>query len=909
MDLTINNSFTPFKNKNLKEINQGQKKSFAQFGTQKYCSYYPNIMDPYLNIQTKNKCKKIKEINIPNIGTSHVYKLSNGHRIIIIPKRGTFEINTLVNTDLQEDTVISHFVEHLIANGENSFNASTFKKELDRIGASMHAKTTENTVNYKISYPFDDKKDIELIIEMQAQMLQNPKFNKDKVEREKGVLISEYVLENSSEDNKDKEKSALKKRVVNSLFGTNLPLLTNSNTVNNIKSISLDSIQNFYDKYYQNNNMQTIVVGDINPNEIIKLFEKYFNKQNKNQQKKSKSYTPVNLPQAPKRLDLKFGFNKGNIAQINFPAFNYDSTKDRIIFDILKELAKIKECDFDINLLDASDYGIKPTVISIQAECQDNDSNQNLEKLQSELIKFLNSGITQDELNIIKKRGKLSSFLISEDNCLLAELLNTMNPNDNYLIQKQKLLNEITTVDIKEFINTYFKFDKALYLSASDNPKIYNQPVTFKGSKKTFKLNANEYVYPNNMQLIVNSDEENKLTSYHLAFQTEDLGKPKPAILEFLKYMMQFAIKNNLPKELSIEPNIILTNNSLDISGISNPEDTIKLIEFINKTVQYREYSPEFFDEIKRLLKNEVQDDYFMSKLTNLEFGDNNVKLLDKIAKKEDKIKAINDVSLSDILSFLDRITKKSQAKAVLVLPNSLLKSAKNDIFATVNKGFSWNFKPKNDINIEQLLHLKANDSLLPNVLIDIQNNNIADICFSYKIADCKDEKESIMADMLSVILNNRIFSEIREKYGIGYYLGANYEQNSGSNHITIKCNFKCDKENAQDLRKVVNEIQKIINDIVSKPISKDELESLKLEYKKFWLENSMTTLGKAGLLSSYSIDELNKKYQIIESISKNELLQSARKHLAAKPNIVIRANKDTINSNIGYITTLGRLV
>lgn len=656
-------------------------------------------------------------------------------------------------------------------------------------------------------------------------------------------------------------------------------------------------------------NMQTIVVGDVNPDEIIKLFEKYFNKQNDNQQTKSKSYVPVNLPQAPKRLDLKFGFNKGNIAQINFPAFNYDSKKDRVIFGILKELAKIKECSCDINLLDASDYGIRPTIISVQSDYSSNNSNENLEKLQSDLIKLLNSGITQDELNIIKKREKTSSLLISEDNCLLAELLNTMNLSDNYLIQKQKLLNEVTTVDIKEFINTYFKFDKALYLSASDNPKIYNQPVTFKGSKKTFKLNANEYVYPNNMQLIVNSDKENKLTSYRLAFQTDDLSKIKPAVLEILNYMMQFAIKNNLPKELLIKPNIILTSSSLDISGISNPEDTIKLIEFINKIVQYREYSPEFFDEIKQLLKNEVQDDYFMSKLTNLEFGDNNVKLLDKIAKKEDKIKAINEVSLSDILSFLDRITKKSQAKGVLVLPNSLFKSAKNDIFATVNKGFSWNFKPKNDINMEQLLHLKANNSLLSNVLIDIINDNIVDICFSYKIAECKDEKEAVMADMLSVILNNRIFSEIREKYGIGYYLGANYEQNSGSNHITIQCNFKCDKENAQDLKKVVNEIQKVINDIVSKPISKDELESLKLEYKKFWLENSTTTLGQSGLLSCYSIDELNKKYQVIDSISENELLQSARKHLAAKPNIMLKANKDVINSNIGYITTLGILL
>ena len=909
MDLAINNSI-PLKTKNIARNNQVQKSPFVQFNVPKKNSPIPSsISQAYLLPQINQGYKKVEVFDVPNVGKATTFELLNGHKITILPKKGSCEICTYVKTDYLEDITTSHFLEHLLADSENTFNNSTYKKEISKMGAISNATTKPNNIEYRFSYPFNDKKDIETLIQMQAEMLQKPQFNQEKFEQEKGILISEYTQNDKNTQNMEDENSVLKKRIINSLFGANLSLNTTSNEINQVKNITLADIQAFYNKYYQNQNMQTIIVGDVNPDEIIKTFAKYFNKVNVGTKVQDVQFTQTTLPQKAQRFDFKFNYNKGNLAQINFSAFSSDSGKDFVIAQLLSELAKIRESDFEIDFINAKDQGIKPVAFVVKANYENNDRNANLAQLQKDFIVFLNSEITQKEFETIKKRRKFYSLAMMEYSQLLAQHLQTQNPSKDYPIQEAKYLSEITINDLKNFISNYLKLDKALYITVSDNLNTL-QRISFKGSKDTFKINANEYIYPNNLQLLVNSDDENKQASYCLNFETEDLRQIKPATLNVLSYLLQLAIRDNCKHEIPYEPYLNLSANSLYISGTSNPEDVVKLINLINDASQYRQYSNEYFEYVKNILKGQMQDDEFFAKLTELNFADNQfAHPLSRFTKKEDKIKAIDDVTLVDVYELLDRITKNSQAKASLALPKTQFENNKNEIFNAISSGFNWQFQPKKEIDLEKLLGIKPNTSTRSKVLLDIKNDDNASVCFSFKIAGCKDEKEAIAADMLSIILNERIFKKIREELGISYYLGATYEQDSGSNHLNLQCEFKANKTNFKDLERVIKELQNEVNKICTNSISKEELESLKLKYKKYWLENSYTTTGKAGLLNSFSIKENNEKYQVIDSITEIELLQSAKTYLATKPNIIIRANKDVINSNIGYITTLGQLV
>ena len=88
----------------------------------------------YYNVKVPSKYSKTGEITLPYDYKAHCYKLSNGQRVIIVPKEGKTVVKTYVGTGSmnEPDNVrgISHYIEHNLFNGSEGLEAGEFFKTI-----------------------------------------------------------------------------------------------------------------------------------------------------------------------------------------------------------------------------------------------------------------------------------------------------------------------------------------------------------------------------------------------------------------------------------------------------------------------------------------------------------------------------------------------------------------------------------------------------------------------------------------------------------------------------------------------------------------------------------------------------------------------------------------------------------
>ena len=59
------------------------------------------------------------------------------------------------------------------------------------------------------------------------------------------------------------------------------------------------------------------------------------------------------------------------------------------------------------------------------------------------------------------------------------------------------------------------------------------------------------------------------------------------------------------------------------------------------------------------------------------------------------------------------------------------------------------------------------------------------------------------------------------------------------------------------------------------------------------------------GLISTNGIDDVNKQYELVDTITKEDIQNAAQKVFNNKPVYSIRASQDTLNANKDFLTSL----
>ena len=163
---------------------------------------------------------------------------------------------------------IAHFLEHLMFKATTEHASGEFNKVVEANGGSDNAFTTQDYTAYFQRVAADR---LPLMMEYEADRMRHLKLTEDDIRTERQVIIEErnMRIENSPDALFSEQRSAA--QYLNSPYGT--PTIGWRHEMENLQRA--DALA-FYKKYYAPNDAVLVVAGDVTPEEVKTLAEKYY---------------------------------------------------------------------------------------------------------------------------------------------------------------------------------------------------------------------------------------------------------------------------------------------------------------------------------------------------------------------------------------------------------------------------------------------------------------------------------------------------------------------------------------------------------------------------------------------------------------------------------------------------------
>ncbi len=214
----------------------------------------------------------IREYKLPK----NTYRFANGFRIVYEKSKNEFPVTYFdvfcdVGSVYETDDVrgASHFIEHMVFKGTKKLKTSIdVIRSYDNVGAYFNATTTQRYTKYIIKCPDNS---FEELIDILSDILFNSVFNKIEYKKEKNVVIEE----NLSSDNED--------LIWDMTTEMNYKGTPFEYPVDHIKyhtkqkeSLNYEKIIDFYERFYQPNNMVLSITTNIPFIRIINILKKTF---------------------------------------------------------------------------------------------------------------------------------------------------------------------------------------------------------------------------------------------------------------------------------------------------------------------------------------------------------------------------------------------------------------------------------------------------------------------------------------------------------------------------------------------------------------------------------------------------------------------------------------------------------
>jgi predicted Zn-dependent peptidase len=162
---------------------------------------------------------------------------------------------------------ISHFIEHMVFKGTSRRSAEDIAREVDSVGGMLDAFTSKEMVCFNTRV-LDEH--LPKAFDVLSDMVLDPKFAEDEIEREKSVILEEIRM---TQDNPED--------LVHELFTQNFwaphalgkPILGTPETVS---SFSRESLCAWFDEWYAPNNLVITAAGHLSHAQLLDLVESRF---------------------------------------------------------------------------------------------------------------------------------------------------------------------------------------------------------------------------------------------------------------------------------------------------------------------------------------------------------------------------------------------------------------------------------------------------------------------------------------------------------------------------------------------------------------------------------------------------------------------------------------------------------
>jgi len=338
------------------------------------------------------------------------YSLDNGLTLIVHPDPSTpiVTVNLLYNVGSKHEdpqrTGFAHLFEHLMFEG--SANIPSYDTPLQQAGGENNAFTSNDITNYYLTLP---RENIETAFWLESDRMLRLNLTEEKIQVQKNVVIEEF-----------------NQRYRNQPYGDAMMMLrsmayqvhpyqwsTIGKEISHIEQASYQEVKDFFYHHYAPNNAILTVVGNVNPDEISDMAQKWFGPI------PSREVSRKEIPKEPEQTEpRKKEVSKDVPHDVIYKAFHMSSRNhpDYITTDLISDLlangnsarlyqnlVKRKKIFSSIDAYITGD--IDEGLLMVVATLATNVDMQDAEKqLMDELNRLRQQAVDREELQKVKNK-------------------------------------------------------------------------------------------------------------------------------------------------------------------------------------------------------------------------------------------------------------------------------------------------------------------------------------------------------------------------------------------------------------------------------------------------------------------------------------------------------------------------
>ena len=176
-------------------------------------------------------------------------------------------IRTGSRRETSQENGISHFIEHMLFKGTKNRSAEEIARSVDSIGGGLDAFTAKEMVSYNTKV-LDEH--LPIAFDVLADMVRNPLFREEDIEKEKGVILEELKMD---VDNPE--------YLLHDIFSSNFykdhplgkPIIGSKDT---IRAFDRGMIDSYFHRYYSPSNILITAAGNLNHDRLVELARQHF---------------------------------------------------------------------------------------------------------------------------------------------------------------------------------------------------------------------------------------------------------------------------------------------------------------------------------------------------------------------------------------------------------------------------------------------------------------------------------------------------------------------------------------------------------------------------------------------------------------------------------------------------------
>ncbi len=341
------------------------------------------------------------------------FMLDNGMQVVLIENHRSPVVSHMVwyKVGAADEPIgssgVAHFLEHLMFTGTKKILSGTFSETIKKHGGQDNAFTSHDYTAYYQNISVDK---LPMVMEMEADRMQNLQLDKDIVARERNV-----VLEERSQRTDNSSRAKLREAMYSALFVNHPYSIPVIGWRHEIEQLNLEQAQEFYLRHYRPNNAILVVSGDVKLEELKVLAKTYYGSL-----KNPKKYSAGEVRKWSKPAPLKTN-NRIILtdAKIQSPSYQkmYRAPRGSHALELLSNIigegstsklyktlvVKEKLATEIATSYDSTQYGV--SVFGIYARPAPNVPLEKLEgRIDDILSEIIEQGVTKEELSEAKNK-------------------------------------------------------------------------------------------------------------------------------------------------------------------------------------------------------------------------------------------------------------------------------------------------------------------------------------------------------------------------------------------------------------------------------------------------------------------------------------------------------------------------